>query len=170
MFSPFIIYYSWGFSAISFPHTYCVNVCDDLMCYRFYSFRMWQLIVEEIMCYACNSKLMCDQVNLHWISDLFSKFLHLFGFTITLPPWNELFYLRRSTWHVDIKNIFNNFFPSCLGPLWTYSCSYFLFPMQNFTLLDLSPFCLTGGVPIVGFTDTVEASMKPWLDEHLYMI
>ena len=23
-----------GFSAISFPHTYCVNVYDDLMCYR----------------------------------------------------------------------------------------------------------------------------------------
>ena len=29
-----------GFSAISFPHTYYVNVCDDLMCYRLFYFRM----------------------------------------------------------------------------------------------------------------------------------
>ena len=39
-----------GFSAISFPHTFWVNVwliwCEDCFCY----FRMWQLIVEE--CYV----------------------------------------------------------------------------------------------------------------------
>ena len=29
-----------GFSAISFPHTYCVNVYDELMCYRLFYFRM----------------------------------------------------------------------------------------------------------------------------------
>ena len=29
-----------GFSAISFPHTYYVNVYDELMCYRLFYFRM----------------------------------------------------------------------------------------------------------------------------------
>ena len=29
-----------GFSAIIFSHTYCVNVYDDLMCYRLFYFRM----------------------------------------------------------------------------------------------------------------------------------
>ena len=29
-----------GFSAIGFPHTYGVNVYDDLMCYRLFYFRM----------------------------------------------------------------------------------------------------------------------------------